>query len=49
MLLSSEVLSLFVLLAGFVIGLGAVTVIDLHGFWEGSPSIGLWLRRERIR
>lgn len=27
-----ETLGLFVLLAGFVIGLGAVTVIDLHGF-----------------
>lgn len=27
-----DVLGLFVMLAGFVIGLGAVTVIDLHGF-----------------
>jgi len=27
-----DVLGLFLLLAGFVIGLGAVTVIDLHGF-----------------
>ncbi len=27
-----DVLGLFVFLAGFVIGLGAVTVIDLHGF-----------------
>lgn len=27
-----DVFSLFVMLAGFVIGLGAVTVIDLHGF-----------------
>lgn len=27
-----EYLSLFVLLAGLIIGLGAVTVIDLHGF-----------------
>ncbi len=25
-------LALFILLAGFIIGLGAVTVIDLHGF-----------------
>lgn len=32
MILSFEALSLFVLLAGFVIGLGAVTVIDIHGF-----------------
>ncbi len=27
-----NIFSLFILLAGFVIGLGAVTVIDLHGF-----------------
>lgn len=27
-----DILGLFLLLAGFVIGLGAVTVIDLHGF-----------------
>ena len=27
-----QTISLFILLAGFVIGLGAVTVIDLHGF-----------------
>ncbi len=27
-----DVISLFLLIAGFVIGLGAVTVIDLHGF-----------------
>lgn len=27
-----DVLGLFLLLAGFVIGLGAVTVIDMHGF-----------------
>lgn len=27
-----DVLGLFILLAGFIIGLGAVTVIDLHGF-----------------
>jgi hypothetical protein len=27
-----QALSLFILLAGFIIGLGAVTVIDLHGF-----------------
>lgn len=27
-----EMLGLFLLLAGFVVGLGAVTVIDLHGF-----------------
>ena len=25
-------LTLFILFAGFIIGLGAVTVIDLHGF-----------------
>jgi hypothetical protein len=28
----SEAVGLFIMLAGFVIGLGAVTVIDLHGF-----------------
>ncbi len=27
-----QTISLFILLAGFIIGLGAVTVIDLHGF-----------------
>jgi hypothetical protein len=27
-----DVIGLFLLLAGFVIGLGAVTVIDMHGF-----------------
>lgn len=27
-----QTLSLFILVAGFIIGLGAVTVIDLHGF-----------------
>ncbi|MGM0629103.1 MAG: hypothetical protein ACQESA_01640 [Patescibacteria group bacterium] len=27
-----EVLGLFIFMAGFIIGLGAVTVIDLHGF-----------------
>jgi len=30
--MSAETISLFIFLAGFVIGLGAVTVIDLHGF-----------------
>ena len=27
-----EVFGLFIMLAGFVVGLGAVTVIDIHGF-----------------
>ncbi|MCY4576937.1 MAG: hypothetical protein OXB96_00680 [Candidatus Kaiserbacteria bacterium] len=31
-ILSTEVIGLFILLAGFVVGLGAVTVIDMHGF-----------------
>lgn len=31
-LISIDIIGLFVLLAGFVIGLGAVTVIDIHGF-----------------
>ncbi len=30
--LSLDFIGLFILLAGFIIGLGAVTVIDLHGF-----------------
>jgi len=29
---SLDVIGLFIFIAGFVIGLGAVTVIDLHGF-----------------
>lgn len=31
-LINLDALGLFLLLAGFVVGLGAVTVIDLHGF-----------------
>ena len=31
-LLSTDTIGLFIMLAGFVIGLGAVTVIDIHGF-----------------
>lgn len=31
-LISIDIIGLFILLAGFVIGLGAVTVIDIHGF-----------------
>ncbi len=31
-LLSIDIIGLFIMLAGFVIGLGAVTVIDIHGF-----------------
>lgn len=33
-----DVVGLFLLLAGFVIGLGAVTVIDLHGFLGRTSS-----------
>lgn len=33
-----DVVGLFVMLAGFVIGLGAVTVIDLHGFLGRKSS-----------
>lgn len=33
-----DVLGLFLLLAGFVIGLGAVTVIDIHGFLGRTSS-----------
>ncbi len=31
-LISIDIIGLFALLAGFVVGLGAVTVIDIHGF-----------------
>ncbi len=30
--MDEHIISLFVLIAGYIIGLGAVTVIDLHGF-----------------
>ena len=33
-----ELLGLFILIAGFIIGLGAVTVIDLHGFLGRNSS-----------
>ena len=33
-----EVIGLFVMMAGFVIGLGAVTVIDIHGFLGRTSS-----------
>ncbi len=33
-----EVIPLFLLLSGFVIGLGAVTVIDMHGFLGRKSS-----------
>jgi len=35
---SLDILSLFICIAGFVIGLGAVTVIDLHGFLGRKSS-----------
>ena len=47
--LTLEVVGLFVLLAGFVVGLGAVTVIDVHGFLGGGRCIGVRRRRGRIR
>src|SRR3989338_5568369 len=34
----SDAIGLFLLLAGFVIGLGAVTVIDIHGFLGRKSS-----------
>lgn len=34
----ADTIGLFVMLAGFVIGLGAVTVIDLHGFLGRTSS-----------
>lgn len=33
-----EILGLFLFIAGFVVGLGAVTVIDLHGFLGRKSS-----------
>ncbi len=33
-----DVVGLFLLLAGFVIGLGAVTVVDIHGFLGRTSS-----------
>ncbi len=33
-----QVVSLFILIAGYIIGLGAVTVIDLHGFLGRKSS-----------
>lgn len=33
-----DVMGLFLLLAGFVIGLGAVTVVDIHGFLGRTSS-----------
>jgi hypothetical protein len=33
-----DVLSLFIFLSGFIVGLGAVTVIDLHGFLSRKSS-----------
>ncbi len=35
---SIDVIGLFIMLAGFVIGLGAVTVIDIHGFLGRKSS-----------
>jgi hypothetical protein len=33
-----DIISLFIVISGFVIGLGAVTVIDLHGFLGRKSS-----------
>lgn len=38
MVFDINVLALFLLMAGFVIGLGAVTVINIHG-WLGQTSL----------
>ena len=38
MIITLEVISLFILLAGFIIGLGAGTVIDIHGFLGRKSS-----------
>lgn len=38
MIFSIDFFGLFFILAGFIIGLGAVTVIDLHGFFAQKSS-----------
>lgn len=35
---SLDIFGLFILIAGFVIGLGAVTLIDLRGFLNGRSA-----------
>ena len=37
-MIDSDFIGLFVMLAGFIIGLGAVTVIDIHGFLGRKSS-----------
>lgn len=37
-MISLDFIGLFILIAGFVIGLGAVTVIDIHGFLGRKSS-----------
>jgi hypothetical protein len=37
-MISLDFIGLFILLAGFIIGLGAVTVIDIHGFLGRKSS-----------
>ncbi|MSU60760.1 MAG: hypothetical protein EXS52_02500 [Candidatus Staskawiczbacteria bacterium] len=38
MMIDLDFIGLFILIAGFVIGLGAVTVIDIHGFLGRKSS-----------
>lgn len=38
MIINLDFIGLFVLIAGFIIGLGAVTVIDIHGFLGRKSS-----------
>ncbi|MEX2515135.1 MAG: hypothetical protein WD335_03330 [Candidatus Paceibacterota bacterium] len=40
--ISLEFIGLFILLAGYIIGLGAVTVIDVHGFL--ARTSGYWTK-----
>jgi hypothetical protein len=39
-MLNLDAIGLFITIAGFIIGLGAVTVIDIHGFLGGSRRTG---------
>ena len=36
--MSQQIIEIFILIAGYIVGLGAVTVIDLHGFLGRKSS-----------
>lgn len=43
----NEFFSIFITIAGFVIGLGAVTVVDLHGFLGRRSSY--WTEKDHYK